>query len=241
MEYTNLSPAQIVSRDIRSAAVFERFGLDFCCKGKDPLAEACEEARVSVEEVVGELARLGFLPTDETTPFNETKTLELIDRIVDIHHSYVRRSIPVIQAHIGRVAERHGERHPETIRIRDLFEVVAKELAHHLQKEEQILFPHIAKLYKAKYQNASKPQAPFGTVQNPIRMMEMEHEEAGEILKTIRSLSDDYTPPQGACNTYKASYAELKEFEEDLHKHIHLENHILHGIALSLEREVLGA
>jgi regulator of cell morphogenesis and NO signaling len=147
----------------------------------------------------------------------------------------VIENIPLIIQYSDKVARVHGENHPETVEINKLFHEVAIELSAHMQKEEMILFPFIKTMSKAKKEGTPMPAPPFGTVNNPIRMMEAEHENAGDIFKQIDKLSNNYTPPLAACNTYRVLYAKLQEFENDLHKHIHLENNILFPKAIQLE------
>jgi regulator of cell morphogenesis and NO signaling len=146
--------------------------------------------------------------------------------------------IPVIAAHTQKVASVHGENHPETIAIAKHFSVVYKDLKQHMMKEEQMLFPFIKYLSKAEQKKSSAERPFFGTVKNPIKMMEIEHQNAGDELSGIRDLSDNYTPPDDACNTYKVCYQELKEFEEDLHQHVHLENNILFPKSILLEDKI---
>jgi regulator of cell morphogenesis and NO signaling len=148
--------------------------------------------------------------------------------------------IPVISLHSDKVASVHGKNHPETLRIADLFLAVREELEMHMMKEERILFPQIKQIVLNQKENSQYFPPAFGTIQNPIRMMEYEHTSAGDALYQIRELSNNYTHPDDACNTFKALYSELKEFEEDLHKHIHLENNILFPKSITLEAELLG-
>jgi regulator of cell morphogenesis and NO signaling len=148
--------------------------------------------------------------------------------------------IPVISLHSDKVVSVHGKNHPETIRIADLFLAVREELEGHMMKEERVLFPQIKQMVLTLKENSKYFQATFGTIQNPTRMMEYEHTSAGDNLYQIRELSSNYTHPDEACNTFKALYSELKEFEEDLHKHIHLENNILFPKSITLETELLG-
>jgi regulator of cell morphogenesis and NO signaling len=163
----------------------------------------------------------------------------LTDHILNVHHNYVEQNIPLILTYCEKVAKVHGKTHPEVIKIRDLFYQIAGELASHLKKEELILFPFIKKAVKAEKEGSSLQRPPFGTAENPVRMMEAEHESAGELFKEIARLSDGYTAPEGACNTFRAMYAKLDEFEQDLHLHVHLENNILFPKALELERKVV--
>ena len=161
-------------------------------------------------------------------------------RIINIHHSYVEQSLPIISQYAEKVATVHGHHHEEVIEINRLFQEAAGDLAAHLKKEELVLFPFIKQLYKADKDGTDANTAHFGTVNNPINMMENEHESVGDIFKTIAKLSNNYTPPEEACNTFRALYASLDEFEQDLHQHIHLENNILHPKAIALEKKLLG-
>lgn len=231
--------ADIVTENIRAAIVFEEYGLDFCCKGKRPLAEACSDKNVDVQKVVDELAKLSS-NGNGTQNVNDWHLDFLVDYIMNNHHQYVRRMIPIISLHADKVASVHGKNHPETIKIADLFLAVREELEIHMMKEERILFPQIKQMMLTQNENGQFFPPPFGTIQNPIRMMEYEHISAGDALYQIRELSDNYVHPDDACNTFKALYSELKEFEEDLHKHIHLENNILFPKSIALEAELLG-
>jgi regulator of cell morphogenesis and NO signaling len=164
----------------------------------------------------------------------------LIDFIVNNHHSYVTKMIPVLYAHTQKVASVHGARHPEVIQIAAHFEAVAHEFQQHMQKEEHALFPFIKALARSKEAGQKATPPPFGSVQNPIRMMEAEHQTAGDEMRTIRELSSGYTPPEDACTTYRITYQELRDFEMDLHQHVHLENNILFPKAILLESELLS-
>lgn len=232
---TEISPARIVKNDIRAAAVFERYGIDFCCKGKEPLAKLCEEKSIDVGTLTEELSRLDAAPP--ALDFGSMKAYQLIGYIIEHHHSYVRRAIPIIQQHIHKVAERHGTEYPENGVIARMFDALAEELTEHLHKEEHVLFPYIQHVEMSCDFGLAPTQSHFGTALQPIAAMEREHEVVGEAMQCIRELSHNFTPPPAACNTYKAAYAELREFEEDLHKHIHLENNILHPMALELEEK----
>lgn len=231
------SLAEIVTDNIRSAIIFEEAGLDFCCKGKRSLKDACAEKNVDVQKIVTELANISG-NGNEAQNVNDWSLDFLVDYIMNNHHQYVRRMIPVISLHSDKVASVHSSNHPETIRIADLFHEVREELESHMMKEERILFPQIKQMVLTKNENSEFFPPPFGTIQNPIRMMEHEHTSAGDALYHIRELSKNYSHPEDACNTFKALYSELKEFEEDLHKHIHLENNILFPKSIELENQL---
>jgi regulator of cell morphogenesis and NO signaling len=225
----------IVSEDFRAAAVFQRHQIDFCCGGDRPIGAACEEkgidARAVIAEVVSATAGIGDLPR-----FNEWDLDFLARYIVVNHHEYVRRANETIGAHVRKVASVHGERHPETVMVAEHFGAVADDMVQHMAKEEGMLFPYITRLAESARTGAAAPVAPFGTIANPIRMMEMEHQAAGDLLAAIRQITSDFTPPADGCTTYKVTYKELAEFEADLHRHVHLENNLLFPKALELER-----
>jgi regulator of cell morphogenesis and NO signaling len=231
--------AEIVTDNIRSAIIFEEAGLDFCCKGKRSLKDACAEKNVDVQKIVTELVNLSDTGNG-TQDVNDWQLDFLVDYVMNTHHQYVRRMIPVITLHADKVASVHGNNHPETLQIADLFLAVREELQMHMMKEERILFPQIKQMVQTQKENSQFFTPPFGSIQNPIRMMEHEHTSAGDALFQIRELSNNYSHPEDACNTFKALYSELKEFEEDLHKHIHLENNILFPKAIELEAELMS-
>jgi len=238
--FEQLTLAQIVTKDHRAAGIFEKHNLDFCCKGNKSLSEACKENKLDAQEILAELQN-GTISTNENSlRSNEWELDFLADYIINNHHQYVRNSIPIISAHAEKVAHVHGEHHPETIEINKIFSVVYKDLRQHIMKEEEILFPYIKYLVKVK-NNGSKPERPyFSTIKNPINMMESEHTSAGDSLFKIRKLSDNYFLPSDACTTYSTYYKELKEFEEDLHKHVYLENYILFPKAIKLEEKIFS-
>jgi len=231
---------ELVSKDFRRAEVFKKFGLDFCCGGKMTLTEACKEKGIDVVHVEKELKASQEKPAAPWQDYNSWELGFLADYILNTHHKYVVAAIPVIQEYTKKVAQVHGENHPEAVEIAKDFQVVADELISHMAKEEMMLFPYIKQLADAKKSGLSMEPSPFGTIANPIRMMEMEHEAVGNVMENIKRLSSNYTPPVDACTTFRLAYAKLKEFEDDLHQHIHLENNILFLKAVALEKELAG-
>lgn len=237
-KYKNATLKSIVTDDFRTAAVFEKFSLDFCCGGGATIEQACSKKGLDPALVYAELHELDQRAGGRIPNFPAWPSDELINYIVSVHHKYVREAIPVLLAHTQKVAAVHGERHPEVVEIARHFNAVAKDMAAHMMKEEHVLFPYILELVKARRHGTAWAGSPFGGVQNPIRMMEMEHQAAGDEMTAIRSLSADYTPPDDACTTYRISFRELQLFEEDLHRHVHLENNILFPKAIALEQEL---
>ncbi len=232
-----LKIADVVSSNIKSAHVFKKYGIDFCCGGGISIAKACEKKNINVNSLIQDLNNLDdkVLPSQN---FNNWELDFLADYIVNTHHSYVTESIELITDYAVKVVKVHGEAHPPVFKIYELFTQVAEELTSHMQKEELILFPYIKKLASAKRESGSVMLAPFGSVLNPINMMESEHEFVGNLLKEIADVSNNYNPPEWACNTFKALYAKLDEFEQDLHIHVHLENNILFPKSIKLEEDL---
>lgn len=228
----------IVAADYRTAAVFERFGLDFCCGGKRTLNDVCQQQTIDAEAL---LHALDHLPGGEGVPEDTAGVWPLdtlMEHIVSRHHWYVRAAIPILTTHTAKIADVHGERSPELPNVARRFAQMAGGLTLHMAKEEQILFPYIRSLVEADRAGRRIPPSPFGTVHNPIRMMEAEHEEAGDEMRLIRELTDRYALPDFACATYRACFEELQEFERDLHRHVHLENNILFPRAIRLEEQL---
>ncbi len=225
----------LVKENIKTAHVFKKYGIDFCCGGGITIERACRKENVVFEDLAADLMKLNEASATDQR-YDKWELDFLADYIVNTHHAYVEEAMPMILSYAQKVASVHGHAHTPTIEIYKLFIDVVNELTPHMKKEELILFPFIKKMMKAKKEQTAFEAGRFGTVQNPIDMMESEHEVAGTILKQIAKLSNNYTPPEWACNTFKALYAKLEEFEQDLHLHIHLENNILFPKALTLEK-----
>jgi regulator of cell morphogenesis and NO signaling len=239
METNELTLKELVIQQPETAAVLEKYGLDFCCKGGRTIRDACQSKGLNYAEVEKEIANSTRQPVTSGTDFSKMEPDALIDNILFTHHVYVREALPLISAHTEKVARVHGDHHAEVIEIAALFRQVKNELEHHMMKEEQVLFPYIKMMANAKRNGTSAPAPSFGTVQNPVRMMEAEHEAAGNALEEIKNLSSNFTPPADACTTYRLSFLELENFIRDLHIHIHKENNILFPKAIAMEKELI--
>jgi regulator of cell morphogenesis and NO signaling len=229
----------IVASDYRAAAVFEEFGLDFCCGGRQTLNEACQKPAIDAGALLRALDELPGKEGEGSDAVAEYPLDRLIDHIVIHHHTYVRSAIPVLTGQISKIVAAHGNRSPELLVLAREFAAVADGMSRHMVKEEQILFPYIRSLVEAETAGRRRISSPFGTVHNPIRMMETEHEEAGDEMRSIRELTHDYRLPEFACSTYKACFENLQQFEHDLHRHVHLENNVLFPRAIALEQQLL--
>ncbi len=228
---------QFVAEDFRTAAVFSKYKIDFCCRGNRSVEEVCETNNIDSNMLLEELEAITNSNTGQNIDYRSWPLDLLVDYIEKKHHRYVEEKIPVLRQFLDKLCKVHGGRHPELFKINELFTASAGELAAHMKKEELVLFPFVKKLVKAKLQNGVVEAPHFGTVVNPITLMMKEHDNEGVRFREIAALTDNYTPPADACNTYKVTYAMLDEFEKDLHLHIHLENNILFPQATKLEKQ----
>jgi regulator of cell morphogenesis and NO signaling len=218
--------ASIVTAHHQTAPVLEKYSLDFCCKGKRTLAQACTEKGLSVESITQELEATAKIESASKAIFTEMNAGQLIGHILIHHHFYVKQIMPVIEEHLTKVAFKHGDNFPYMKEVLQLFTHLKNEMYMHLQKEEVILFPRIKELESMAQYNQKK-SINQNYIYGPVGVMENEHDEAGEIMYRIRELTVNYAPPAGACTTFKLVLEELKAFEEDLHQHVHLENNLL--------------
>jgi regulator of cell morphogenesis and NO signaling len=225
---------ETVAKNFRASRVFESYGLDFCCGGKKSIEAACKEKSIDTVKVLADLAQVEDV-NDINAHFANWEPDFLAEYIINNHHTYVTNSVSTIEHHLDKVVNAHGERHPEAAMVQSLFTELKTELLNHMAKEEKMLFPYIKKMCFAIKNTIDMPAAPFGTVENPIKVMEAEHDNAGNIMRQINTLTNSYTPPADACTTFKVLYNELMEFENDLHMHVHLENNILFPKAAELE------
>ena len=231
------SVGQIAAKDIRKAEIFRKYGIDFCCGGKKSLKQACEEKGLKLTEVEQALEGVGaaskvFENYDRWSPDF------LADYIYNKHHQYYYDEGPVIYELLIKVANHHGEHYPELLEAYKLYTNLSKKLDTHFAKEEKVLFPFIKALVLSKQTGNVQELKNQFSLSAPIQMMETDHESAGEILAELSTVTNGYTAPEGACNSFQFLYQKLKELDEDLHQHIHLENNILFPKALAMEKEL---
>jgi regulator of cell morphogenesis and NO signaling len=223
--FKSKSLAQIVNENHKTAFVFEKYHLDFCCKGKRLLQQACDELKLPVDQVISELENV-IDDSKITVDFDKMTLTQLADYIVLTHHDFVKKEMPLIYSYLEKIASKHGDRHPEMVQVFNAFVELKDDMAEHMGKEETILFPRIKMIEQYRCENGGV-KINRSYIESPIIMMEQEHENAGDILAQIRKLTNDYAPPADACTTYRLSFAALQAFEMDLHQHVHLENSIL--------------
>jgi regulator of cell morphogenesis and NO signaling len=218
--------------------VFEKLGLDYCCGGNKSLEEACRAANLSMDAVIDSLEMADHstraMQADHT--WQTEPMADLISHIKTTHHKYTRDEMARLVPLFDKVCSVHGQNHPELQQVRASFRGLVQELTTHMMKEEMVLFPYIVRMEEAFIQKEPVLPSPFGSVQNPVSMMEHEHDSAGNALRAMREASSGYTAPTEACISYQTLYKALAEFETDLHQHIHLENNILFPRAIAMEK-----
>ena len=236
MNITTDTPiGEVVKINYKTATTFQSNNIDFCCGGNRTIGEACEEAGVQSDLLIGQLNDAMQESDPDADYINSLELSALADYIVNRHHAYIRKNIPFLKENIDKIARVHGGNHPELAKVKDEFYISAGELVMHMQKEELMLFPYIKRMEHAKKENRSLPSAPFGEVSNSIEVMVAEHQDEGDRFEKISKLTDNYTVPSDGCSTYDVTFRQLAEFEKDLHRHIHLENNILFPKAQELE------
>jgi len=230
---------ELVAKDYRAASVFKKYNIDFCCQGNRTINDACTEKKLDVVMVLNDLNAIGNTSNSAGIDFKSWPLDLLTDYIEKTHHRYVEDKSPELIAYLKKICEVHGKNHTELFEIKELMQQTIGNLAQHMKKEELILFPYITKMEKAKRTGELLKKPNFDSIQNPIIEMESEHSAEGDRFRDIETLSNNYTPPEDACNTYRVTFAMLKEFQDDLHLHIHLENNILFPKSILLEEQLL--
>jgi regulator of cell morphogenesis and NO signaling len=229
---------RIAAKSLHKAQVLKKHGLDFCCGGKKTLKQACIEKDLDIMQIAHELQQADKNFIARPLPYNDWSLDFLADFIVNTHHSYVKKTLPELRSYAAKVVKAHESKYPELSAIQELVDEINMELSAHMAKEERILFPYIKELVNAENYSQILYRPHFATVQNPVKMMEMEHEMTGKTLKEIRALTNNYLLPENACGSHSFLYRLLNEFEDDLHTHIHLENNILFPKAIELENKL---
>ena len=224
-----------VAENFRTAEVFKKYNIDFCCKGGRTVEEACDKKKVSPEEIYKELEEVANRKSEDID-FNSWPLDLLADYVEKTHHRYVEEKSAMLIPYLNKLGKVQAERQRERFEINELFIGSAQDLAAHMKKEELILFPFIKQMVEAKKNGEPLPAPRFGTVENPVAMMKHEHEAEGERFVKIAELTNNYEFPDDACGTYQVTYRMLEDFQNDLHKHIHLENNILFPKAIAMEK-----
>lgn len=223
----NRTVGELVAEDPNLSRVFQKHSIDFCCQGGRTLGEACSSRKVDLSTLLEDLQQASADPVEHSGNPSELPLPEMIDHIVDHHHGFLRQELPRLGVMALRVAQVHGGHTPSLVEVEEVFRGLAEELQDHMEKEELILFPAIRRLC----QEESVPMP----LDAPVNRMMVEHDDAGRALTRLHELTHAFSPPPEACNTYRALFAGLAELEDDLQRHIHLENSVLFPSALGLQ------
>jgi regulator of cell morphogenesis and NO signaling len=225
---------EIVAADYRAAKVFENHGIDFCCGGNVALAATCTEKGLDLAAITRELDAVKSGPVERSQNYASWELPFLADYIINAHHTYLKENTGQIAAYANKIAGVHGAHHPEVIEIATIFDKIAVDMAAHLREEEEVFFPAIKRAYATRKAGSAAEAKDIETIQASLKKLSQEHEEIGDAVHTIRHLAKEYAIPGDVCNTFMVTYQKLKEFEDDLHKHVHLENNILFPKAAKL-------
>lgn len=223
-----LTVGEIVANDFRTAEVFKKAGIDFCCGGRQKFGEACSERGIVEAKLIAEIQQITEQPQNEFMNFKNWDPVFLAEYIVNTHHKFVLKNLPDLVFYTSKIADVHGEHHPELVEIASLFEKINAELLQHLKNEEEVLFPAIKEVVASGAEEAKK------TIVSEITRTFGEHDFAGGAMDEINRISAAYKVPDDGCNTYRFAFKLLEQFEDDLHVHVHLENNILFPKALGL-------
>ncbi|MBP7775727.1 MAG: iron-sulfur cluster repair di-iron protein [Acidobacteria bacterium] len=231
----------IVAEDYRAAAVFTKYGIDFCCKGGRTIQEVCQKKSIDEAQLADAIATVLARDAKSGDDAAQWPLEKLADHVETVHHRFVEERGPVIQQYLAKLCKVHGGRHPELFQLAEEFNACVAAMAEHMHKEEAVLFPFVRSLGQSERAGAPLPQPSFGSVENPVHMMMADHLEEGERFERMAALSNGFTTPADGCATYSAAFSMLKDFEEDLHRHIHLENNIMFPRAIALQKQLVSA
>lgn len=227
MKESKRTIGEIVAEDYRTAKIFEDHGIDFCCGGKATLSTACLEKGIDLAAITEKIEAVKSKPVERSQNFTSWELSFLIGYIINVHHAYIKENTGQITAYAHKIAEVHGAHHPEVIEIAAIFDRMATDLTVHLQEEEEAFFPVVKRVDMDKKTGATPAASDLETIKNSLVKLTEEHEQVGDAIHKIRYLAGGYAIPGDVCNTFMVTYQKLKEFEDDLHKHVHLENNIL--------------
>lgn len=228
LQIKSLSVGEIVANDFRTAAIFKKAGIDFCCGGKQSFSDACAQNGIDAIELENEIIEIAAEPQNEFMNFKNWDPVFLSNYIVNTHHKYVLKTLPELVFYTQKISSVHGENHAELVEVAELFQQINAELLQHLKNEEEVLFPAIKKVAEENQTEAKQ------TIISEITRMFGEHDFAGGAMDKINQITGGYKIPADACNTYLVAFQLLEQFEDDLHTHVHLENNILFPKALEL-------
>ena len=231
----------IVTQDYRTADVFRKYDIDFCCGGKWPLDIICKNKNLEVETVLDELQKIvRQASSNAAIDFDSWDIDFLTDYILNVHHRYLKKALSETKEQVSKFLDDHRKKFPELEEIEVIINQFIREIPPHMKQEEEIFFPYIKQIYHAHKHRESYARLLIRTLRKPLEeVMQKEHEITGSNLNKLRRITNNYTPPEKACITHKITFAKLKELDKDLVQHIHLESNILFPKAIKMEQELL--
>lgn len=231
----------IVTNDFRTAEVFRKYDIDFCCGGKWPLDIVCQNKNLNTEEVIEELKKIvQQSASNAALDFDNWDIDFLTDYILNVHHQYLKKALPEIKEQTTKFLDGHRKKFPELEELEVIINKFMKEIPPHMKQEEEIFFPYIKQIHHAHKHRESYARLLIRTLRKPLEeVMLKEHETTGSNLHRLRTITNNYTTPDKACITHKVTFAKLKELDKDLVQHIHLESNILFPKAIAMELELL--
>lgn len=225
--FAEMTVGEIVADDYRTSRIFEKYGIDFCCGGKTTISTACREKGISETVLFDEIANIKKEAAERSSQYGSWEIPFLTDYIINVHHTYLKDNLAKIAANARKIAGVHGKHHPEVIEIASIFEKIAADMTIHLKEEEEVFFPALKRLDGFIKSSLTPDAKDVETVRSVLSQLGHEHDEIGEAVHRIRHLAKSFEVPDDVCPTFRVTYLELNEFEDDLHKHVHLENNIL--------------
>lgn len=227
---------EIAANDFRTAAIFTKYNIDFCCKGHRTIEEVCRKRDIPEALLIEKLEESRTQNANQSFDYKSWPLDLLTDYIIKTHHRYIKEKTPVLLEYLNKLCNVHGENFPELFEVYKIFKASSLDLEEHMEKEERVLFPFIIQMKRAQSKGFSLETTPFGSIENQVIIMKEEHNLEGQRFRKIAALTNNYIPHTEACNTYKAAFSMLEDFEINLHKHIHMENNILFPKAIMLEK-----
>lgn len=231
----------LVLENFRTANVFERNGIDFCCGGGRTIRDVAGKKKIDPDKLEQELKQATRTEGDSMPDFSSWSLTLLVNYIIEQHHGYVRDVLPRLRMWLDKIPTRHGDQGAPNTEIASVFAGLQQEMMDHMKKEEDVQFPEITKIQERHNRGIAQPEETLAWLEELNRELEEEHRRAGDATFRLQTLTNDFTPPENACPTWQTAWQELGRFQKDLHRHVHIENHILFPRALEMARSSVGA
>jgi len=236
----NITLSDIVRADYRTADVFKKHGLNYCCGGRTALKEACAAQNIDytlLQEELTTATKTIALPNN--LPYHQWKVNFLVDYIVNVHHEYVKQTLPRLEGNLISFVNNHKKQYPELVAVESTFLQLYKIISQHTQVEEEVTFPYIKQIANAYSRKETYGNLFVRTLRKPLSSVDQDHREISALLSQLRSLTHQFTFPENACTNHRVIYQKLQELDNDLTQHKHLENNFLFPKAIEMENALL--